>query len=132
VMCQAVPESNQRLHKLMEHYQELMKKHGEKLPNAVGILAVSDAQKTDDTLQDLKRIDIKIIWNPPELDANRQLVFDQAADGSRVPKLVIVERPTNEQEVLEGVKKPASAVQSSGKQVFVNRKSEYSASAGGH
>jgi quinol-cytochrome oxidoreductase complex cytochrome b subunit len=132
VMCQAVPESNHSLHRLMEHYQDLMKKHGAKLPNAVGILAVSDAQITDDRLQDLKRIDIKIIWNPPQLDANRQMIFDQAPDGSRVPKLVIVERATSEQDVLDSVKKPAPAIQASGKQVFVNRKSEYSASGGGH
>jgi ubiquinol-cytochrome c reductase cytochrome b subunit len=118
VMCQAVPEGQMR--ELMEIYRGEVERHGEKLPNVVGILTVTDNQMTANNLQDLKRIDIKMIWHVAELDPNRNLQYE-VVDGQRKVKLQIVERQVDD----TGAKQLAPAIQTSGKQVFVNRLSEY-------
>ncbi|MCC7451198.1 MAG: cytochrome bc complex cytochrome b subunit [Anaerolineae bacterium] len=124
VMCQAVPEGP--LMGLMEDYKHLMETHDEKLPNAVGILHVTDDQKTTNSQRDLKRIDIKIVWNVPLTDVNHNLQYDTDAQGNKVPKLQMVERAVDE----NGTLKQAPAILSSGKQVYINRLSEYQ--GGGH
>jgi hypothetical protein len=124
VTCQAVPEG--RMRELMDEYVNLKNKWGTKLPNVVGILTVSDNQLTSnqagDNTQpvvnsDLKRIDVRIVWNIPELDANGQV----QKDGNGQPKTKIANRVVDD----KGTKADAPAIQDSGKQVFVDRLSDY-------
>src|SRR5260221_691172 len=114
VTCQAVPEG--RLRELMQEYLNSMDKWDTKLPHAVGILNVSDNQLTT-TQQDLKRIDVRIVWNLPVLDANGQV--QKGTDGQ--PKLQVIKRVVDD----KGTKADAPAIQDSGKQVFVDRLSDY-------
>jgi quinol-cytochrome oxidoreductase complex cytochrome b subunit len=76
VTCQAVPEG--RLRSLMEQYVHEMNRWGHDLPNAVGILTVSDKQT------DLKQVDLKIIWNTPELGSDRKPIRDKTADRAQM------------------------------------------------
>ncbi len=119
VTCQAMPEGPMR--DLMVQYQHLMNQYGDKLPNAVGILTVADNQTTAQNQQDLKRIDIKIIWNVAELDQNRQLQYVTDAKGNRTVKLQMVQRQVD----ANGTQATAPAIETSGKQLFVDRLSEY-------
>jgi quinol-cytochrome oxidoreductase complex cytochrome b subunit len=119
VTCQAVPEG--RLRDLMQTYKDLMVRWGARLPGAVGILHVQDDQKTQNSAQDLKRIDIKIIWYLAALDANNQLQYETGPDGKQQVKLQTVERQID----ANGNKAVAPVIQTSGKIVFVNRLSEY-------
>jgi len=119
VMCQAVPEGPMR--ELVQKYRDLVIQHGQKLPNIVGILTVADNQTTQNEQQNLKRIDIKMIWYVPELDPNRNLVYVTGPNGEQTPKLQMVERVVDD----KGTKQLAPAIQTSGKTVFVNRLSEY-------
>jgi hypothetical protein len=114
------------MRELMEEYVKLMEKWDTKLPNAVGILTVSDNQTTSAVSADssqpvvnsnLKRIDVRIVWNIPELDANGQVPKD--ANGQ--PKTKIANRVVDD----KGTKADAPAIQDSGKQVFVDRLSDY-------
>ncbi len=118
VTCQKVPDGPMR--DLMNKYVELMDRHDEKLPNAVGILNVADNQLTDSG-QDTKRIDIQIIWNQAELDANRNLQYETGPNGQQTVKLHLVQRAVD----ANGTQQQAPQIQVSGKQVFVNRLSEY-------
>jgi hypothetical protein len=123
VMCQAVPES---MHGLMDRYVYLMERWGENLPNAVGILTVSDDQP------DLKRVDIKIIWNTAEVNEAGRPVYDENGE----LKILMVESTYdengNQQMGADGL--PVTflvpSVQSSGKTVYVSRWSDYQ--GGGH
>jgi len=119
VTCQAVPEG--RLHELMETYKGLMDRYSGKLPNAVGVLNVVDNQTTSGDAQNTKRIDIQIIWNLAELDVNRNLQYETDANGQKAVMLHMVERAVD----ANGTKQTAPAIQTSGKQVFVNHLSEY-------
>jgi len=77
---------------------------------------VSDFQQTTDQ-QDLKRIDIVVIWNAPDLDANSQLQIDSTGK----PKLKLVDRTVD----AKGTTGNGPAIQSSGKTIFVDRLSDY-------
>jgi hypothetical protein len=116
VTCQAVPEGP--MTELMEHYVHLMGRFGAKLPNAVGILNIMDAQNTSESNQaDLKRVDIQIIWNVPEVNERNELVMENG-------KVKLKEQgdlPIDEQ----GTKGTRALIQTSGKAIFLNRLSEY-------
>jgi ubiquinol-cytochrome c reductase cytochrome b subunit len=113
VTCQAVPES---MMELMKDFQHEMERFGSKLPNAIGILHVEDNQKTTDA-QDLKRIDIQIVWHVAEVDAQGKAILE-----NNQLKIKQIERQVSAD---AADKKVAPAIQSSGKPVFVNRLSEY-------
>jgi hypothetical protein len=105
----------------MEKYRQLVDQHDDKLPGIIGILTVGDNQHTEGDQQNLKRIDIKMIWNVPELDANRNVIYENGQNGEQRPKFQMVERAVDD----KGTKALAPAIQTSGKIVFVNRLSEY-------
>ncbi len=119
VLCQAVPEGKMR--RLMEEYLHLKEKWGKDLPNVVGILTVSDYQR------DLKRIDLKVIWNVPELGADGKPLRNE--DGSIKVKMVESLYDVDGRQELDANGLPKTfmvpAIQFSGKQVFVHRLSEY-------
>lgn len=117
VTCQKVPAGP--MHDLMQQYADLMTKYGEKLPNAVGILYVTDNQLTDSG-QDTKRIDIQIMWYQAELDKDRNLQYE-TVNGKQQIKLHMVQRAVD----ANGTQQQAPQIQVSGKQVFVNALSEY-------
>ncbi|HVO42425.1 MAG TPA: hypothetical protein VMT34_07370, partial [Aggregatilineales bacterium] len=130
VMCQPVPDS---MRGLMEEYQSQISSYDDKLPNMVGILNVMDWQTG------LKRVDIKMIWNVPDLDANKNL--QKNADGSikfvqkqyQVPELDANGLPRRDASGnITGSLTPvtAAAVSSSGKTLFLNQDSEYHQNAG--
>jgi hypothetical protein len=93
-----------------------MERFGTKLPGAIGILNVEDNQTTT-TQQDLKRIDIQIVWHVAEVDPTGQVVFENGQ-----PKVKQIERQVSAD---AANKKVAPAIQSSGKALFINRLSEY-------
>jgi quinol-cytochrome oxidoreductase complex cytochrome b subunit len=135
VMCSAVPESAPALKKVMEEYHHLIEKHHDVLPGAVGVLTITDDQKSEKN--SLKRLDIKIIWNIPELDSDKKIAHN--ADGSAKIKQVTLDvaetNPDGTAKVdANGLpiinKVTTNAVQSSGKTVFVNQATEYQ--GGGH
>jgi quinol-cytochrome oxidoreductase complex cytochrome b subunit len=119
VLCQAVPEGKMR--QLMEEFVHLKHKWGKDLPNVVGILTVSDYQR------DLKRIDLKVIWNVAELGADGKPLRNP--DGSIKIKMVESLYDVDGKQELDANGLPKTfivpAIQSSGKQVFVHRFSEY-------
>ena len=119
VICQKVPEG--KMMELMEEYKHLKEKWGKDLPNVVAILTVTDAQT------DLKRIDLKVMWNTPELDANGKPIRN--ADGSFKLKMVESQFNAKGEQELDANGQPkvfmVPQIQSSGKQVFVSRLSEY-------
>jgi ubiquinol-cytochrome c reductase cytochrome b subunit len=132
VTCAPVPEGSPALKKVMEEYHHLIEEAHAKLPNAIGVLMISDDQSTTDGGKSLKRIDIKIIWNVAETDEKKQIIRNP--DGS--PKLVNVTldvpeknpdgTPKNNADGLPIVNKvTAAAVTSSGKTIYVNKASEY-------
>lgn len=119
VMCQKVPEGEMR--HLMEEYAREMDRWDAELPNAIGILHVSDMQT------ELKRIDLKVIWNTPRLDERGEPIVGENGN----LELLMVDsqyKPDGTQEYdANGLPLTFSvpAIQTSGKSVFVNRKSEY-------
>jgi quinol-cytochrome oxidoreductase complex cytochrome b subunit len=119
VICQKVPQG--KMMELMEEYKHLKEKWGKDLPNVVAILTVTDAQT------DLKRIDLKVMWNTPELDANGKPIRN--ADGSFKLKMVESQFNAKGEQELDANGQPkvfmVPQIQSSGKQVFVSRLSEY-------
>jgi len=121
VSCQAVPADHPEMRDLMNEYIGLINRWGGKLPNLVGILNVVDNQVTNPDANglksDVKRIDIKLVWNVPDLDANNQLQYNP--DGT--VKLKMVTRVID----ANGSTGQAPAIQDSGKPVFVDRLSEY-------
>lgn len=125
VTCQAVPEG--KIRDLMEEYKGFVDHFGAKLPNVVGMLTISDNQVTNNDQTNLKQIDIKIIWNTPELDANRNLQHNE--DGSVKLHMVMADhdmlgnQKTNDTGQVIQVSVPG--IQDSGKTVFVDKQSEY-------
>jgi len=127
VTCQAVPRVGE-FAAVMEDYAAGMKSYAESMPNGIGLLTVTDNEVTGDAATDLKRLDIKVMWNAPELDKNRNVVHNddgsvkvqltsQAvlnADGT--PKLDANNAPVTNQ---------VPIVNTNGKTIFVNRASEY-------
>jgi hypothetical protein len=117
VTCQAVPEG--AMMELMQKYVHEMDRFDAKLPNAVGVLNVSDAQTTSEANQtDLKRIDIQIIWDVPDVNAQNALQFDESGH-------VKLKQAENVDIDAAGTKGTRPAVQMSGKALFLNRLSEY-------
>ncbi len=118
VMCRAVPEG---MIGVMEAFKHEKERWGKDLPNVVGILTVSDAQTN------LKRIDLKVIWNTAEKDADGKPVRDE--QGNLVVKLVESLYNTDGKQELDAQGLPISfsvpAIQTSGKTIFVSRLSEY-------
>src|SRR5258708_3393700 len=120
VTCQAVPADHPEMRDLMNEYVGLINSRGAKLPNLVGILNVVDNQVTNPDANglksDVKRIDIKLGWNVPDLGTTNQLQYNP--DGTI--KLKMVTRTTD----ANGTTGQAPAIQDSGKPEFVNRLSE--------
>jgi hypothetical protein len=119
VLCQRVPDGPMR--RLMEEFLHQKERWGGDLPNVVGILTVSDFQP------DLKRIDLRVIWNMAEVDADRRPIRD--AQGSIRIRLVESLYDENGQQQLNEEGLPITfmvpGVQSSGKTIFVSRLSDY-------
>ncbi|MBX3061464.1 MAG: cytochrome bc complex cytochrome b subunit [Anaerolineae bacterium] len=119
VMCQAVPEGGIR--ELMEDYQHMVEKWaGGKLINTVGVLTVQQVQP------DLKRVDIKVIWNTPEVDAAKNPIRND--DGTL--KMVMVDSSFDDQGNKLDTPRQVGQIQASGKTIFISRLSEYQ--GGGH
>lgn len=122
VTCQAVPEGDMR--HLMEEFVYEMDTHGETLVNGVGIMTVMDAQPG------LKRVDLKFIWNVPEMDGEEMV---RNPDGSIKLLMVESEFDANGEKTLDANGLPTKhivpAIQTSGKTVFLHQNSEYT---GGH
>lgn len=70
----AVPEDAPELLAVMEEYDHLFDTLGGDLPNSWGILYVQDWQ------EDLKRVEIYIEWDVPALDADGDLLLDEAGN----------------------------------------------------
>ncbi len=130
VTCLAAPAGE--LHTLMEDYQKLVNGHNSALPNAVGLLTISDNQVKADNKNDLKRIDVKIIWNVPEVDAAKKPLKN--SDGSfqlHMVSLDVKELNADGSQKMDANNLPiidkanAPQVTSSGKTLYVNRASEY-------
>jgi quinol-cytochrome oxidoreductase complex cytochrome b subunit len=124
VMCQRVPDGPMR--GLMESFVHEKDRWGGDLPNVVGILTVSDAQT------DLKRIDMRVIWNAPEVDENRRPIRD--ANGNM--QIRMVESLYNDQGQQElddqglPIKHMVPGLLTSGKTLYISRLSDYQ--GGGH
>jgi len=132
ITCQAVPAGTE-LYKTMQHYQELMKLYSPSLVNGIGVLTISANQTVKDTTSDLKRIDIKLLWNlaqtsnggastvmdsngAPKLQTTTTKVTQTNADGT--PKM-----DASNLAIQTDVTQPI--VQASGKYIFVSRASDY-------
>jgi hypothetical protein len=119
VTCQAAPEG--KMHDLVQRFVEEKDRWGARLPNVVGILTVFDIQPN------LKQIDLKVIWNVPEVDSGGQLILDSSGK----PKLKLVESDYSADGKKEldanGLPKKfmVPGILTSGKSVFVSRLSEY-------
>ncbi|MCC7207636.1 MAG: cytochrome bc complex cytochrome b subunit [Anaerolineae bacterium] len=124
VICQRAPDGPMR--SLMERFMHEKERWGADLPNVVGILTVSDAQT------DLKRIDLRIIWNTPEVDENRRPLRDENGN----IRIRMVESMYNDQGQQElddqglPVKHMVPGILTSGKTLYVSRLSDYQ--GGGH
>lgn len=119
VTCQAVPEG--KLRDFMERYEHTVHKWADgKLPNTVGIFTITETQPN------LKRLDIKIIWNVPELDEAKEVVKND--DGSI--RIVQVESQFDDQGNKLEQPRMRDAILTSGKSIFIHRFSEYQ--GGGH
>jgi quinol-cytochrome oxidoreductase complex cytochrome b subunit len=118
VTCQAVPEG--ALREFMEEYQHTVESWGHgHLINPVGIYRIADDQPG------LKRVDMRVIWNVPELDENKQTILENGQ-----PKMQIVEYKVDEQGNPIETPRMAGAVTSTGKTFYISRASEYQ--GGGH
>jgi quinol-cytochrome oxidoreductase complex cytochrome b subunit len=119
VTCQAVPEGAMMY--LMEKYIHEMERWGHDLPNAVGILTVSDAQT------DLKRIDLKVIYNLPEVDGQGRAIRDE--NGEVKIKMVESNYDAEGKQQFDANGLPVTfmvpGIQATGKQLYLHRASEY-------
>jgi hypothetical protein len=119
VTCQAVPEG--KLRDFMERYEHAVHKWADgELINTVGIFTITETQPN------LKRVDIKIIWNVPQLDESKNPIKND--DGTL--KVTLVESNYDAQGNKLEAPRMAEAIQASGKTIFIHRFSEYQ--GGGH
>ncbi len=130
VVCSVPPEGELRV--LLESYAEMVKEAQHELPGAVGLLTVTDDQVNTVGLHSTKRLDIKILWNVPEVNEKKEVLFN--ADGTPKLKTVTLDvqqlnadgTPKSDAKGLPIIDKvTVPQVTSSGKTVFVNRASEY-------
>jgi len=131
VTCLAVPAGE--LHTLMEQYQKLVNAHhNDQLPNAIGLLTVTDNQVNDNNANNLKRLDIKLLWDVPAVDKSK--VTLRNADGSIQLNTISMDTPETNADgsakmnadglpIIDKVTVPQVAT--SGKTLYVNRASEY-------
>jgi hypothetical protein len=130
VTCKAAPAGE--LHALMEEYQKLVDQYDAALPSAVGLLTIADNQSNTDSKNDLKRLDVKVIWQVPEVDAAKHPLKND--DGSFKLHMVTLDVPeknadgspkvdANNLPIIDKVN--TAQVTSSGKTLYVNRASEY-------
>ncbi len=131
VTCSAVPTDGE-LRTVMTEYKKMVDEGQAELPGAIGVLTITENQKDAANVNDLKRLDIKILWNVAELDASKAVIHN--ADGTPKLKLITIDAQkknpdgtpmadANGLPVMEKLTMPQ--VTSSGKTVFINRASEY-------
>jgi hypothetical protein len=126
VMCQKVPDS---MRDLMTEYKNLVGQYDGKEPNMIGIMNVEDWQTG------LKRVDLQMIWNVPDLAADGSLQYN--VDGSikltnvtwPVPQLdadgkIVLD--ASGQAVTKNT--PGYGILTSGKALFIDQSSEYHSS----
>jgi ubiquinol-cytochrome c reductase cytochrome b subunit len=68
----AVPEDAEGLLEVMHEFDHLFDVWGQELPNAWGMLIVEDAQ------EDLRRVEIYIEWDTPQIDADGNILRDES------------------------------------------------------
>jgi len=133
VTCQAVPPGTE-LYNVMQQYQQLMAQYstladqGHLLANGIGVLNISDAQTANDHSTDLKRLDIKVIWNPPILDKNNTVIRNNDGTAQLQTTSIPETNPDGTPKVDangNNISDTVPTVISSGKTVFVNRASDY-------
>ncbi len=137
VTCQAVPAGTD-LYTVMQTYRNLMTNYGNMenaghmLINGIGLLTISDNQVLNATTTDLKRLDVKILWNTPVLDKSNNVIRN--ADGTvqlQTTSLDVQETNTDGSPKVDSSGLPVMdhvtlpVVTSSGKTIFVNRASDY-------
>ena len=131
VTCQAVPRGGE-LAKVMQTYADSMKTYAESMPNGIGLLTVTDNEVTANTGTDLKRLDIKIMWNAAVLDKIGTVVHND--DGTVKLQTTSIDQPVLNADgtpKVDASNAPVTAkttvplVNASGKTIFVNRASEY-------
>lgn len=132
VTCAPVPATSPEFRKVLDEYAKLIEEGQAKLPGAVGLLTVTDDQKTVSGTSNTKRLDIKIVWYVPEVDKDKKILLN--ADGTPKLKTVTIDEQEknadgtpkmNENNLSVMKKSTVSAVTFSGKTIFVNRASEY-------
>ncbi len=132
VTCMAIPEKMPALQSILHEFEELIAEGQTKLPGAVGVLTISDDQTSTAGSTNLKRIDIKIIWNVPEVNDKKEILRN--ADGTVKLKMITMDVPelnadgtpkTNADGLPVINKVTVPAVTSSGKTIYVNKASEY-------
>jgi quinol-cytochrome oxidoreductase complex cytochrome b subunit len=132
ITCAPIPESSPEFKAVLDEYERLIEEGQAKLPGAVGLLTVSDDQTVNVGATNLKRLDIKIIWNVPETNDKKEILRND--DGTPKLKMVTMEVADTNPDgtpkltdsglpVMKTITVPA--VTSSGKTIFVNKASEY-------
>jgi len=130
VTCEAVPSGN--LNNLMQLFKEDMANHSGELVNGIGVLTVTDNEQSADTSTDLRRLDLKILWNLGQSDKDGHQIRNP--DGSIAVQTTTIKVPEKNADgsakvgadglaVIDNVTEPV--VSSSGKTIFVDRASEY-------
>ncbi|MHB8625348.1 MAG: cytochrome b [Aggregatilineales bacterium] len=131
VMCDAVPQGG-NLHSVMQQYKDLMGNYTDSLVNGIGVLTITDNEVSADSSTDVKRLDLKILWNAAQTDKDKNVIRN--SDGSialTTTTLQVQEKDANGSlkvdannlPVMDNVTVPV--VSSSGKTIFVDRASEY-------
>lgn len=132
VTCMVMPEKMPALQSILHEFEELIAEGQAKLPGAVGVLTISDDQTSTAGSTNLKRIDIKIIWNVPEVNDKKEILRND--DGTVKLKMITMDVPelnadgtpkTNADGLPVINKVTVPAVTSSGKTIYVNKASEY-------